>query len=305
MGIEEKVVDTASELIKKEASGIMGMLFPYAGLTKKALDIYVSDVEKSNMPSESKVIAVLDAKNKFKKIKNQKRIAGIAIDESKEGTDFTSKSGVNKEWLERFMNSAKFVSDYDVQLIWGKILGKEFENPGSNPPSMIRVLSEITPFYAEIFRKICSMQVLIVEINKDGEVLSAIKDTVVPFKDNYDEFNKIGLSFEAINELESLGLIKFEALSGYVRNDMGERALLGYVNGKNDEVLIQRKDNFPMGNVMLTKVGECLQNITLLEAIDGYEDMLKEYMMANGIEYVKESNYDIEKDGDKVKVKKK
>ena len=35
---------------------------------------------------------------------------------------------VNEEWLDRFMDSAKFVSQEEIQAIWGKILAKEFEN---------------------------------------------------------------------------------------------------------------------------------------------------------------------------------
>ena len=116
MGTLEKVGETALDLAKNEAvldktSNIMNMLFPYAGLTKKALDMYISDVEKSDMPGESKLIAVLNAKNTIKKLKNQKNIAEIAISTAKDDTDFTEESGVNREWLERFMESAGFVSN--------------------------------------------------------------------------------------------------------------------------------------------------------------------------------------------------
>lgn len=302
MGVQEKVVDTASELIKKEASSIMGMLFPYVGLRKKALDMYISDVEKSNMSNESKVIAVLNAKNTIKKLKNQKRIAEIALENSKEGTDFTNNSGVDEEWLERFMDSAKFVSDGNVQFMWGKILSNEFENPGSTPPSIIRVLSEITPFYAQIFRKICSMQIILVNINKDGTPLSTIQNIVVPHRENQDALDKIGLSFENINELENLGLVKFDALSGYIRTDIPEGTLLSYVNGKTD-VIISHKDNeLPIGNVILTEAGKYLKNITQLEVIDGYEDMVKRYMMKNGVKYMDEPNYQIEKNQDEITV---
>lgn len=46
--------------------------FPYAGIEKRALDMYIADVEKSNMSSESKLIAILSAKKTIKKLKNQK-----------------------------------------------------------------------------------------------------------------------------------------------------------------------------------------------------------------------------------------
>lgn len=305
MGIQETAVDTVSELIKKEASGIMGMLFPYAGLKKKALDMYISDVEKSNMSSESKVIAVLNAKDTMKKLKNQKRIAEIAMDDAKEGTDFTSKSGVNKEWLDRFMDSAKFVSDDDVQFIWGKILGKEFENPGSTPLNMIRVLSEITPIYAQAFRKICSMQICIFGINDTGEIVSGTQRIMVPYRENEECLGKIGISFNIINELETLGLVKFESLTGYIATGLGEETVLSYVNGKTEVITEHNKGSIPIGNILLTAVGDCLKNITPVEKIEGYEDMVKKYMIENEVKYMEEPNYQVIEDSNGIRIEKK
>lgn len=125
MEISKTAVKVASKFAENETmvnktSDILGMLFPYAGLKKRALDMYVSDIEKSDLPSESKLIAVLDAKRTIKKLKNQKNIADIAVNNAKEGTDFTEQSKVDEDWLERFMDAAGFVSSDKVQLIWGK-----------------------------------------------------------------------------------------------------------------------------------------------------------------------------------------
>ena len=57
-----------NEAVLNKTSNLMGMLFPYAGLRKKALEMYISDVEKSDMSSESKLIAVLNAKDTIKKL---------------------------------------------------------------------------------------------------------------------------------------------------------------------------------------------------------------------------------------------
>lgn len=40
------------------------------GLKKKALDMYLSDIENSDLPSESKLVAVLNAKQTIKKLRN-------------------------------------------------------------------------------------------------------------------------------------------------------------------------------------------------------------------------------------------
>ena len=68
MDIKELVAETAVDLIKNEniqnkAVSLFSMLFPYKGIEKRALDIYVEEIEKSNLPTESKMIALLNASN--------------------------------------------------------------------------------------------------------------------------------------------------------------------------------------------------------------------------------------------------
>lgn len=95
---------------------------------------------------------MLNAKKELKQIKNQRTIAEIAINNAIPETDFQRKSMVNEEWLDRFMDSAKFVSQEEIQIIWGKILAKDLKNR-KTPTSMIRILSEITPELALVFKK--------------------------------------------------------------------------------------------------------------------------------------------------------
>ncbi|MBD5518925.1 MAG: DUF2806 domain-containing protein [Lachnospiraceae bacterium] len=298
MGIIEKAGEAALDLAKNEAtldktSNIVNMLFPYVGLTKKALDMYISDIEKSDLPSESKLIAVLNAKNTIKKLKNQKNIAEIALDTAKEDTDFTEKSGVNSEWLERFMDSAGFVSDEDVQAVWGKILGKEFENPGSTPSNMIRILSEITPTYAQAFRKICSMQMLIVSLDKNGVITDKRLGVVVPITNNKRKLDELGLQFSILNELETLGLIKMEIVNGYASTGVVGEIVLLCVAGETVEVEICRKNQIPIGNILLTDAGMCLENITPAETIDGYSEWVKRYMRSQRVKLKEHTEYQI------------
>lgn len=300
--------ETALDLAKNKdvlnkASDIMGMLFPYAGLRKKAVEMYISEIEKSNMSSDAKILAVLNEKN-IKHMKNQKKIAEIAIDSAKENTNFTSDSGVSEEWLERFMDSARSVSSEDVQLIWGKILSNEFENPGTTPPNMIRILSEMTPVYAKAFKLLCSMRILVVRMSEDDKIISASWRNTVPFGGNEDFLRQLGLSFELLNELETLGVIKFDSIAGYIRTGINESNVLIYVNGKTYLTTSHDKGRFPLGNVMLTSAGEALEKITELEMIDGYDAAIKKYMMSNNVIFADRTNYSIQVNDDTVKINK-
>lgn len=71
------VAKTAVDLMKNEnvlnkSVGMMGMLFPFAGLKQKAVETYVEDIEKSDLPAETKVFMILNTKKTFQKDKKSK-----------------------------------------------------------------------------------------------------------------------------------------------------------------------------------------------------------------------------------------
>ena len=302
MGVGDIALNAAADLVKSEniqnkTVSLLGMLFPYAGIEKRALEMYLSDVEKSDMSPESKLIATLTAKTTIKKLKNQKSIADKAVSSAKEGTVFDASSGVNLEWLERFMDSAGFVSEEQVQQIWGKILAKEFERPGSTPHNMVRILSEITPRHAEAFQKICSMKRLSVYIDNNGNVKKVRRDILVPYEGNETEFYTLGLSFDLLNELETLGLIKFDSIAGFVALNVPEKGVITYIDGQTQEVESHKKDQLPIGNVMLTEAGDCLCKIIQPIPIPNFISLEKKYMVSNGVVFKEKSSYVILEDG--------
>ena len=298
MGIEKTVGKAALELAQNEnvlnkTTDFLGMLFPFVGLKKKALDMYLSDIENSDLPSESKLMAVLNAKQTIKKLRNQSKIADIAVANASEGTDFSEQSGVNEEWFDRFMDSAGFVSAEEVQLIWGKILAKEFENPGSTPSNMIRILSEITPTYAQAFRKICSMKTIIIGVDDTGNPQNATQRVIVPYSQNEEVLDEMGLTFNMLNELETFGLIKFDALNGYATVGFEQKLVLLYANGKTIAINEHEKNAVPIGNVMLTSSGECLMNITPTDTISDYGKMIEKYVRNNNTKILEDSGYQV------------
>ena len=306
--IGKAAVDLAKdEKVRKEASGLLGKLFPYFGLEKKALDTYVEEIKKSDLSPNIKARLILTAESDFKKWKNQESIAEIAFKNAKEGTDFSEKSGVDEEWFERYMDAAKFVSSEEMQLIWGKILAGEFEKPGSTPPNMIRILSEITPDLAQAFQKICSMRVSIFSIKENGKVdKEAFKEIViVPFSRKGNKFEKIDLSFDVLCELDSLGVIRFDALNGYCQDDITDFRLLMYAENKYEIISYYKERNFPSGKVLLTDAGEALRKIIEPIEIEGYHEMVKDYMIDYCVQFANINDYIMKKiDGEMTVTKK-
>lgn len=304
------VAKTAMDLVKNEnvlnkSVGVMGMLFPFAGLKQKAVEMYVEDIEKSDLPAETKVFMIMNTKKTFKKIKNQKAIAEIAMENAKQGTDFSENSGVSEEWLERFMDSAGFVSSEEIQWIWGKILANEFEKPGSTPPNMIRILSEITPGLAAAFRFICSMTIWIMPLNENREIQGAIQELFVPYNKNDEKFRENGVSFNVLNELETLGVIRFESIAGYISKGFTSDKILIGVGDKLDVIDEYKKGELPIGNVMLTSVGEALRVITESVEVKDYHEMIRKYMSDNGVKFEIEHEFVAKVNGDELTIDKK
>lgn len=304
------VAKTAVDLVKNEnvlnkSVGVMGMLFPFAGVKQKALEMYVDDIEKSDLPAETKVFMVLNAKKTFKKIKNQKVIAEIAMENAKQGTDFSEDSGVSEEWLDRFMDSAGFVSSEEIQWIWGKILANEFEKPGSTPPNMIRILSEITPGLAAAFRYICSMCIWILPLSDQGNIQGGFQKLFVPYNKNDEKFRECGVGFNVLNELETLGVIRFESLAGYISKGITTDKVLICVGDNLDVIEDYPKGKLPIGNVMLTSVGEALKAITDSVEINDYYEMVKKYMSDKGIKFAEDHDYFAEIKGDELMIHRK
>lgn len=298
MGIGNKIGETALDLIKSEnmqnkSTNLLAMIFPYVGLEKKAVDMYIDEIEKSDLPLDTKMIAILNSKTTLKKLKNQSKIIQIADMNINQNNSTVDPSKVNEEWLDRFLDSAGHVSSEEMQAIWGKILANEFEHPGSTPPNMIRILSEITPELARAFRKVCSMKVLLCPL-LDDEILKDEEEAevLVPYSDNHKALRDMGLSFNTLSELETLGIIKFSSM-GYILNIKETGKALLYVGEKLEVVTGYEKGAFPIGNVMLTVAGEALSEITEEDNIPSYGELAIEYLKNEGVGFENVHNFEV------------
>jgi len=197
------MLKTGTETTIKEGANMItsaiGCLFPFATAKREAIKTYIEEIKKSNMSPEAKMIAIGNVKNDYKYFYNQFRIKEIAESTAKEGTDFSSESGVREEFVERFMDSAKFVSEEEMQIVWGRILAKEFEEPRSTPPKLTRILSEITSSYATVFQNICSLTLRIKTLDKNNILLDEIVVPFIKLRPGIEYIEKLGITINSLN----------------------------------------------------------------------------------------------------------
>lgn len=265
-------------------SEFLGGLFPFWGMKKKAIDVYVREIEQSDLPPEAKMMAIANAKNTYRELKNQNAIIDVAYSALGEGEniDTDSLKNADSELISRLIDSSKFVSDEELQLLWGNVLAGELEHPGTTPKNVVRILSELSKEYAAAFSALCSLRV---EILADtGTDIDYFGWDVMIFQfSNY--LKKINISFDVMHELEQLGLINFVDIGHYNRTIPQEHyPYVHIVCDGHVMTAINTKDKFPIGQIILTKAGQCISRF----APASYN---QEHM--DGIKYILEHEHNI------------
>ena len=264
---------TAGKVIK-ENQNILLTIFPALESKRLSLEAYRQGVLDSNLSSEAKAIALATSHTDLKHKINQSKIAKLAVENARDGTDFTSNAGVDIAFLDKFMDDAKFVYDEEIQLMWAKVLAGEFETPNSTSFNVVRILSEITKKQAEIFANICSLSTCFVLETDKGFSSSVEQKTLLFFNSESLLLKQLGISFVALNDLESLGLIKFEGLAGFVTqyDSSSIKKIHLYYNEKAITVIKFPDKAFPIGNVLLTSSGEALSRSVCKKTIPAYAE---------------------------------
>ncbi len=165
---------------------------------------------------------------------------------------------------------------------------------------MIRILSEFNPRYANAFRCLCSMRVLLVTLDEKGEMSKPSWSHAVYFSHNEEYMAKFGITFDVLNELESLGVIKTNTLTGFVEKGIERRKVLVYVNEKIIEAFSYVDNGFPVGNVLFTDAGIALSNITDKVVLEGYYDAAKRFLTRERVSVLEESQYSLSFSGESI-----
>lgn len=217
---------------------------------------YYKNMEISD-PFE-KAALISEVRTILKKYKNTHDILEVA---KKYIHQDSAENEVDPDWIMQFNDSAKKISSEDFQIIWGRILASECNDPGSIPKNLLFVLERMDRISAENFVKICKTVVRI------GTQYCPI----IPFI-KMDELKKYGITFDILVDAEAFGLIEVDSsyiANGYSVNFSAEEKPheISYCQKKyqyNDD-----QDEVRIGSVIFTRTGESLYKFLLNNEIDG------------------------------------
>ena len=249
---------------------------------EQAISFYIRELEeKEDMPALMKAALITQARKTLKEYCNTNDIVNIAINYMNESS---KPEKLDEDWLSYFYEHAKNINQSDIKTLWGKILAGECNSKGSVPKQLIHILSIISKSDAINFQNVCSF--MVDRINGDGSLGGRY---VIIGSGNFDEdfiLEKVGLSYEGLNDLQALGLIKVNAIDNrlILEEPEIEKYTIGYKYHKHIIKIQKLRKEFPIGYVSLTKPGMVLSELVSKNELDVFLEYLKKYYESQGFE---------------------
>jgi hypothetical protein len=255
----------ANTLIKKVSSAIGGVFEPWqikrvakaeaeANLIKAKSEIEITDLHRRAMHRF--------VEEEANRQENMEEITKKSLPHLGEGSN---PENMEDDWVTNFFDKSRIVSDEEMQNIWAQVLAGEANSPGSYSKRTVNLLGDLDKRDAELFQTLCRFGWFI------GKFTPLIFDT------NEKIYNDLGINFEAMSHLDSLGLIHFNGVSGFSRQRLPKNFAVSYCGQVLPLTMSKEKDNtLSIGQVLLTQAGEELARVINAPGVEGFYDFVKE-----------------------------
>jgi len=235
----------ADTLINKISEAVGGIFAPFqikriakaeaeAAIIKTQSEIEITDLHRRAMHRF--------VEEEAQRQNNIEEITSKALPHLSEGSD---PSAMENDWVTNFFEKSRIVSDGEMQDIWARVLAGEANAPGTYSKRTVNFLGDLDKKDAELFQSLCSFGWFI------GKFTPLIFDAQAPI------YNDKGLNFNTLTHLDSIGLIRFDSLSGFTRLKLPKQFNVGYCGIPLALTMNNESDNqLPIGHALLTRMGE-------------------------------------------------
>jgi len=255
----------ADTLIKKVSSAIGGIFAPWqikrvakaeaeANLIKAKAEIYITDLHRRAMHRF--------VEEEARRQENMEAITERALPQLESGSD---PSKMEDDWVTNFFDKSRIVSDNEMQELWARVLAGEANSPGTYSKRTVNFLGDLDKRDAELFSALCSF----------GWFVGNFTPLVFDVKASI--YNDKGLNFSTLTHLDSIGLVQFNNISGFIRTGLSKTFMVVYCGQPLTLTMQNEKDNsLSIGRVLLTKVGLELSSVCQAPGVEGFIDYVKE-----------------------------
>ena len=173
--------------------------------------------------------------------------------------DNAKSDSMDNDWIVNFFDKSRIVSDNKMQDLWSRILAGEANSPGTYSKRTVNFLADLEKTEAELFTKLC------------GFVWMAGRMVTLVFDVDARIYNRDGINFEALSHLESIGLVHFDNLVGFLLLRLSKNIVVHYHGKPLHLNLPKDADNqLEIGKVMLTQIGQELAQICGSKPVAGF-----------------------------------
>ncbi len=183
---------------------------------------------------------------------------------------------LDEDWVAHFFKQCDTVSDSEMQSLWSRLLAGEATSPGTFSRRTVDLVSTFDKADAALFTAFGQFVWL---FGSDPQPL--IYDIV-------DEAYRtvVGITFESLKHLDSIGLISFEPLGGYQRSGFQKQGLTFYYSRPTVLEFPAGVDTLEVGTVLLTSAGKQLFAICGSQKSDRfYEYVIRRWFEAGIIPF--------------------
>ncbi len=262
----------ATVLIEKVSDAVGGIFLPYqmervAKASAKTAKIKAESVIEINELHRRALSRLLQEESD-----KQKNIESITQKALPQLTQTSNPKDVERDWLVNFFDKARMISDSEMQNLWSKILAGEANTPSTFSKRTINMVASLDKKDVSLFNSLSNFVWYLGETNVP--VVFNVKEKI---------YNIHGINFEALKHLDSIGLISFEALTGYTLGDLPKIISVFHkrrqvrITFMNDE-----KNILSIGLVLLTSVGGELIRICDSQNIDDFIDYVIDKWRGSG-----------------------
>jgi hypothetical protein len=226
-----------------------------------------ADVEIERLRAETASF-VLD--REMHKTLNRQRILAEAQRALPPPDSPVSDKPISKDFVHSFLDEFDGISDQEVHKIAGRLLAGEVVRPGSFPRRTMRVLRDLDSTDFALFSSLCRFCWHV------GSLVPLI------YEPNGAIYQSHGVNFSKLNELDALGLVSFNSIGGFRRQNLPDTFTIGYGPQKVKISWTGQSREIGIGHVLLTDAGSRLAQLTDAKIIPEFLNYAVDKMRAAG-----------------------
>ncbi len=259
------LTEPAKVLVEKISDLMGGVFKPY-----QMVRVAKAQAEVDRIEAEAEIV-VTDLhrraarrwlEEEAKKQANIESITGKALPLLEESA---APQDVSDDWITKFFEQSRIVSDEEMQQLWARVLAGEANAPGSFARKTVNIIADLDKADAQLFTELCGFVWFIDKL---------IVPLVLNLRDK--RYRDRGITFGALEHLQSLGLVRLPASSDYVVRLPEVTVFRYYQRSFERRFRSVPIPGFGVGKALFTRAGRQLAFVCHAQPVDGFFDYIFE-----------------------------